>query len=194
MSITEDAYANKGITTVFDLLKDTTKSILLPTLTKSPIECVGTTTWTVHLQSDGNNMVTANPSVFNIADADLTLTSTIDDFTQRELLFGSKTYYFVGSTATTPPTISSQFDFIIDFQDACRTSTITAGTMTFTQAKFGISSSQTIVPFVDSIDDAGAYTKGICGEKIITLEADTPSFLTLTADANGDVHLNFDAA
>ena len=80
----------------------------------TPIECV-VTTWTVHLQSDDSNMVSAYPTVFAITDPDLTLTHSISDFTQRNSLFGLSTYYLVGSTNTIPPTISSRFDFVIDF-------------------------------------------------------------------------------
>ena len=86
---------------------------------------------------------------------------------------------------------------MIDFQDACRSSTITAKTVTFASVKFDMTGTQFLTPFVDSIDAGGSYTKGICGEKTITLEVSTPSFLTLTADTidpiNADLNIAYDA-
>ena len=46
------------------------------------------------------------------------------------------------------------------------------------------SGSQTAAAFTDSIDSAGVLATGICGEKVITLDAGAPAFLTLTPDAN----------
>lgn len=81
-------------------------------------------------------METAQPTVFSIF-FDLTIAHTISDFSQRQSLFGASSYYFVGETLSIPTsTISSQFDFIIDFQDACRTSTITPKTLTFSPFKY----------------------------------------------------------
>lgn len=88
VTIIEDPYSNQGVTTNFDLLLDTTKNIVLPTLNITPTGCVDTT-WTVHLQSDNTNMVTAKPTIFAINDPNLTLTHTISDFAQRKSLFGS---------------------------------------------------------------------------------------------------------
>ena len=37
--------------------------------------------------------------------------------------------------------------------------------------------------FTDTVDTTGVYTTGICGEKLVSLDAGTPSFLTLAKDA-----------
>ncbi len=99
-----------------------------------------TTTWTVHLKSDDSDMTVAQPGVFAIADPNLTLTHTVSDVAQRKSLFGFSTYYFIGSTSTTPTaTITSQFEFTIDFQDACQSSTITSKTISLSPVKFDTS-------------------------------------------------------
>ncbi len=111
-TIVEDAFTGD---TTFDLLSETTKDITLPTLTISILGCY-TTTWTVHLKSDDSDMTVSKPGVFAIADPNLALTHTVSDVAQRKSLFGSYTYYLIGSTSTTPAaTISSQFEFTIDF-------------------------------------------------------------------------------
>ena len=55
-----------------------------------------------------------------------------------------------------------------------------------------------MTPFGDSLDDGGLYTKGICGEKLVSLDPGTPSFLTLAKDLvdpiNNDLTLTFDAS
>ena len=38
--------------------------------------------------------------------------------------------------------------------------------------------------FSDDLDSAGTYTKGICGEKTVTLDPATPAFLSLVIDAD----------
>ena len=63
-TVTEDAWA--GATTTFDLLKDTSKTIAVPTLTISPVGCY-VTTWTAHKQADNANVVSTMSSVFSFA-------------------------------------------------------------------------------------------------------------------------------
>ena len=44
--------------------------------------------------------------------------------------------------------------------------------------------SVTVLTFSDSVDSAGSYAYGICGVKTITLNAGTPTFLSVTAGAD----------
>ena len=49
--------------------------------------------------------------------------------------------------------------------------------------------------FTDSVDSTTTYTKGICGEKTVTLGASTPSFLSVTVGTdpiNDDLVIVFD--
>ena len=62
-TVTEDAYSITSVT--FDLLKDATKDIPLPTLTIPYTGCYDTS-WRVHLSTDDTNMVTSKPAVFSI--------------------------------------------------------------------------------------------------------------------------------
>lgn len=38
--------------------------------------------------------------------------------------------------------------------------------------------------YKDSVDQAGTYSTGICGEKVVSLASDAPRFLSITADAD----------
>ena len=139
-------------------MSETTKDITLPTLTISILGCY-TTTWTVHLKSDNSDMTVSKPGVFAIADPNLALTHSVSDLAQRKSLFGSSTYYFIGSTSTTPTaTISSQFEFTIDFQDVCQSSTITSKTFSLTDVKLDTSQTQTEAAFLDSVDASSTYS------------------------------------
>ena len=52
--------------------------------------------------------------------------------------------------------------------------------------------------FTDSVDSGGLYTAGICGEKEISLNSGSPSFLTITADVTNptlnDFSIDYDQA
>ena len=124
VTITENSWTSG--TTTFDLLEDTSKNIALPTLTISPDLCYATV-WSVFRLTDNQNMVTAAPTSFTFLDPNLIITHDVASFTKRFWFFEkSSTFYFKGTTETAAPTHSSQFQFTIDFQDACRTSTIIA--------------------------------------------------------------------
>ena len=101
-------------TTTFDLLSDTSKNILLPTITITPITCYATT-WQMFRTSDNQDMVVALSSVYSIVSPNLVIAHTVSNFANRLAYFGSTTFYFRGSTDTASPTISSDFAFTIDF-------------------------------------------------------------------------------
>ena len=43
--------------------------------------------------------------------------------------------------------------------------------------------SLSVPAFTDSIDVAGGYARGICGEKIVTLDSSAPSYLSISLDS-----------
>ena len=74
-------------------------------------------------------------------------------------------------------------DFQINYQDACKSSQITAKTITLSSVKFDTSQSQSISAFQDSVDASGLYLTGICGEKLVELDPSTPNFLSVQRDS-----------
>ena len=125
-------------------------------------------------------MVAGTPAVYTLTGGVVTVAHTPTDFASRHSLFGSTAFYFRGTTNTASPTVSSDKAITIDFQDACRSSTITAKTITLAAVKYEVSGSETVAAFEDSV--TSTYSAGICGELRITLDS-APAFLTLTADS-----------
>ena len=106
----------------------------------------------------------------------------MSDFTSRHALFGSIAFQFKGTTNTIPsPRQSSDFQFTIDFIDACRASNIVPKVISIS-VKYDVSQSQNVPAFTDTVDATGSYTAGICGELRITLGLTGPAFLTITPD------------
>ena len=79
------------------------------------------------------------------------------------------------------------YDLTINFYDACLDAAINSQIITFPTQVFQdytLSATQISVPaFTDSVDSAG-FPTGSCGEKRITLDGGTPSFLTIVSGAD----------
>ena len=131
-------------------------------------------------------MEVLKPTNFVIDASGLTVSHTHTNLADRLSLFGTETYYFrgtvTGSMSPTSPT--SDFTFVIDFTDDCRTATmspLTAINTAFWQ--YDITDFATIPTFIDSVD--GAAPTGICGEKVFSLDAGHPAYLSLTEGLDG---------
>ena len=81
--------------------------------------------------------------------------------------------------------------FRVEFEDACQSATILPQEIDFPTLTWSLDSNVAVkvAAFVDSVEGtlvlAGGdyYPIGICGEKEVTLDPDSPDFLTLTLDA-----------
>ena len=99
------------------------------------------------------------PATFSLSATDLTISHTPTDFAQRLAKYQwATTYYFEGTFNDSVLTKTSQFNFNIVFQDACRTATISAKTITVPNVEWYFKSTQsTSVPaFGDSVE-LGSY-------------------------------------
>ena len=67
--------------------------------------------------------------------------------------------------------MTSDFTFVIDFQDACQTATVVPQVISLPPILCDGSSEHSILAFRDTVDVGGGYGVGICGEKIVTLDA-----------------------
>ena len=103
-SITENSWTQSTVT--FDLLKDTSKNIPLPTLTITPDPCY-TTSWKVYKTADNTDMLAAMSSVYSITSPNLVVAHDIADYAQRKTLYGLTQLFFKGTTNTATPTVSS---------------------------------------------------------------------------------------
>ena len=78
-------------------------------------------------------MLATMPSVFSIDPTNLTITHAASNIADRISLFGTNTYTFVGSFATSnngPNFPTDVFSFVVDFIDACRTATVVPQSIT----------------------------------------------------------------
>ena len=123
-TFTEDTFSIGPVT--FDLVIDTNMPISLPTLSGIASVCYSVT-WDFLRDSDDSDMLADFPSVFSISGTDLTITHpAVNDFQTRFDLYGSQTFKFRGFV-TGPEltgTYTSDFTFVIDFQDSCRTANV----------------------------------------------------------------------
>ena len=119
--------------------------------------------------------------MYSIDASDLTLSHTVTDSNMRNLFFGAQNMYFEGTAADAAATMTSQLTFNIVFSDACRSANVEAQSISFPTMIWSQDSTYELsVPaFTDSVDTTNSYTTGICGEKSVTLDASTPSFLTI---------------
>lgn len=78
-TIVEDPW-NSGETLTFDLLKDTSKQIILPTMTITPDPCY-MTSWSVFDSSTNQDVISL--SVFAISASNLVISHTIMRFDKR---------------------------------------------------------------------------------------------------------------
>ena len=74
--------------------------------------------------------------------------------------------------------------FTIELIDACASVSINTQVITFPDQviqDFSLAATSITRPaFTDSVDSAGTYSKGFCGEKRISFDGGTPSFMSLT--------------
>ena len=98
----------------------------------------------------------------------------------------------------------TMFDSVIKNSVAislCQSSTITVESLTLAATKFDESVAYSVAAYTDSIDATGSHGTGTCGEKRLSLNAGSPSFLSVTpasgASAATDpflINYNADAA
>ena len=72
----------------------------------------------------------------------------------------------------------------------CESSTITEQVITLSPVRFNNSDSQKVPAFTDSIDATGTYSS-LCGEKRLSLEANSPAYLSIVADLEDPVTKDF---
>ena len=151
-------------------------------------------------------MVTEYPSAFADTGSAFTLTLAYNDpdvFTIRQALYGTGTEsYYVKRTiqGLTNASIKAYdtYPFTITYSDDCLAATITPQSISFSDVTWtdgfaaadtwstpGILEENHLVPaFTDSVDATGSYSTGACGEKVVTLDAAAPAFMTVTPDAD----------
>ena len=127
-------------------------------------------------------MLATMPGVFSIDPTNLTISHLASNIADRISLFGTNTYSFVGSFATSqnspnfPPDV---FNLVVDFIDACRTATVVPQSITLANVNERDDSSFVFSAFDDSIDvTVTPYPLDICGEKTVTLVS-PPGFLSV---------------
>ena len=83
-----------------------------------------------------------------------------------------------------PSAVQLTDSFTLDLIDACADAKVNPQTIDFPEQTFN---DYTLAPtfielaaYDDSVDRAGVYSFGICGEKLITLGPDAPSFISIT--------------
>ena len=69
----------------------------------------------------------------------LNINHTVANYNDRHSLFGSRSMSFSGET-NTPTVTTTTAPFTVNFTDACRTSTITAKTITLTPVEYDVTS------------------------------------------------------
>ena len=126
-------------------------------------------------------MLSTMSHVFSIDPPQTYLTIThqaaLANIPDRRTLFGFKTYYFVGSFATStnsPNFPSDTFSITIDFIDSCTTATIVPQTITFTDVNVTDNETFSFNAFDDTVDSAG----DICGAKTFSITSQ-PGFLSV---------------
>ena len=94
-----------------------------------------------------------------------------------------------------PSNVAHSGDFIFTLADPCGEAIIIAQTITFptqTFEDYTLASTFMVIPaFMDSVDASGTYPLGYCGEKTVILDADAPSFLSITQYATDPSRNNF---
>ena len=155
----------------------------MPNLTFTPNLCIFVT-WKIFRRSDSRDVSTTMSQVFNVGSTELTVTHSKDNFSRRKDLFGdhNREFYWKGFLNDRALTTTSEFPFEFIFYDDCRSASIIAKTISFPISKVTKSEEIVVPPFTDSMDLDTSYDMGICGEKRLTLDYDTPDFLTVKLD------------
>ena len=157
--------------------------------------------WTAHYKSNSADIVTTEPAKFSIVGSNLIVTHDPTNFSGRRAsyfnVYSNVQYFFQGKfndQSQTPATATE--DFFINHSDTCRTASPNAQVITFSDIDFLAQTVASIsVPaFTDTVDSTNAYTKGICGEKRMTLNS-PPAFLSLTSGTdkiNDPITISYD--
>ena len=179
LSFTQEVGYDVGVQTL-DLLSDVSVTIRMPTVTFTPTLCI-TLTWKIFRKADHLEVSSSMSQIFNVGATELTITHSKDNFTGRKDLFGDELgeFYWKGFLNDASSTTTGEFPFVFTFEDDCRSADIIAQDISFPVATVGESEEIVVPPFSDSLDSAGSYNEGICGEKRLTLDEDTPEFLII---------------
>ena len=157
--------------------------------------------WTAHYKSNSADIVITEPAKFSIVGSNLIVTHDPANLSGRRAsyfnVYPNVQYFFQGKfndQSQTPATATE--DFFIMHSDACRTASPNAQVITFSDIDFLAQTVASIsVPaFTDTVDSTNAYTKGICGEKRMTLNS-PPAFLSLTSGTdkiNDPITISYD--
>ena len=122
----------------------------------------------------------------------------MSDFSARHSLMAevSRTYTFSGKLDDPANTAFQDQSVTLTFEDECRTTTINSMAITMERQEWRIdrTDSKVFTPFTDTTEAAKSI--GVCGEKLVVLDVDTPTFLTLTPGEwsypnNADFTINF---
>ena len=130
-------------------------------------------------------METLFPGVFVIDNLELIIHGDlITTIEQRLALYNLGPYYYLeGTFDDTDSSKTNQHSITINWIDYCRSASINNQAITYDPVMWSASLTSTetltVLAYTDSVDDTGDYTTGICGEKKITLNVSTPSYLIL---------------
>lgn len=107
-SVRKDTWAHQGTTTTFDLLKDTSSTFSMPTLTVTPCKCF-TTTWQLFKEDGWLDMVQSLPAVYGMSDTEISVSHVVANFDIRKTLFGKTELKVKASLDTIPTTTKKNF-------------------------------------------------------------------------------------
>ena len=82
-----DSVTFAGATIAYDLVKDTSVNVSLPTASISPTGCF-TTTWKLHKTAGDSDLSATEPSVYTISSPNLVINLTPSDYAMRKSKFG----------------------------------------------------------------------------------------------------------
>ena len=108
-------------------------------------------------------------------------------YSYRSDLFDGGSSYYIRRTRDS--SVNTDFYLEIIFSDACRSSTLTSQSITIPDLIYNDPYEQEVTAFQDSVDQS--YSVGECGEKRISLDPGTPSFLSIELDSVDPVLNNF---
>ena len=122
---------------------------------------------------------------------DLTLSSSgspVEITTRKELFSLSGPHLLRATLNDLASTTTSDLEIYFLYEDACQTAIILPQTLEDFTIKWRAETELTIsIPaFTDSVDALGILPYGICGTKVLILNLENPSFLTLSQDESQD--------
>ena len=168
----------------FNLLEfEPSQYTIVPVTTFSIFNC-NTITYKLHRSSDDQDMKTLFPELFDFVELELFISGEMVTFEYRNELYNSGSEYYVEGTFTdSESSKTAQHPITINWIDACRTATIIENIISYDPVMWSSTSTPTatlsIPAHTDSVGGIDDLEVGICGEKKITLDEGTPSYLTL---------------